>query len=255
MIPRPPPSVRRVGFTLVELLVVIGIIAVLISILMPALSKAREQAVRVKCLSNLRQVHMYFTLYSASSKGVVPIGYKDVKASDYNWVNSTTPRKPQAFGWLFLSDAQVQPEVFFCPAETNTMRQYEGEDNRLPAAQNPLIPQGLLRSGFGSRPTTPWSSGSTSLPLSKLPKLAQLRNLAMFGDSPQTVASLNGRHVKGVNVLYAGGDAHWIDRSVFIENLKRAEAAGSWTGAADNYYLSSALDDTATGIWADFDRN
>ncbi len=65
---------RHRGFTLVELLVVIGIIAVLIGILMPALSKARSQSRMTQCLSNLRQLATANATYAAEFKGwYVPI--------------------------------------------------------------------------------------------------------------------------------------------------------------------------------------
>jgi prepilin-type N-terminal cleavage/methylation domain-containing protein len=74
------------GFTLVELLVVIGIIALLIAILLPALSRAREAANRVKCLANERSMVQAAYLHAHEHQGYMPLGGFQGAA----WLNITT---------------------------------------------------------------------------------------------------------------------------------------------------------------------
>ena len=95
---------RRHAFTLVELLVVIGIIALLISILLPSLGRAREAANTVKCLSNLRQASMALQNWFADKKGEpLPTGAGGMTIfttlSDNNYLNLTT-----------------NPAIQFCPS-------------------------------------------------------------------------------------------------------------------------------------------
>src|SRR3954451_14764932 len=83
-----PAGSRRVwrgGFTLVELLVVIGIIALLVSILLPTLNKARESARRTKCLANLRSIGQLVNIYANQNKGVMPIGFSNDTGAPSVW--------------------------------------------------------------------------------------------------------------------------------------------------------------------------
>lgn len=104
---------RHRAFTLVELLVVIGVIAVLISILLPVLGRAREAARTVACLSNQRQIGMAFSLYvQGVGKGYPPIRNRST-------VYGTTYGRPT---WdMALLELIRAPQVFWCPADVNAI--------------------------------------------------------------------------------------------------------------------------------------
>jgi prepilin-type N-terminal cleavage/methylation domain-containing protein/prepilin-type processing-associated H-X9-DG protein len=112
---RPIPTARpAAGFTLVELLVVIGMIAVLIALLLPALSGARGAAMSVQCLSNLRQIGTASLAYSSDYNGyILPAGYRtDAAPNAENWATLLVR------GHYVNADSN-NPGVFHCPEGWN----------------------------------------------------------------------------------------------------------------------------------------
>jgi prepilin-type N-terminal cleavage/methylation domain-containing protein/prepilin-type processing-associated H-X9-DG protein len=108
------------GFTLVELLVVIGIIALLIAILLPALQQAREAGNSTACLSNMRQIGVAMQIYATENKGRWLPGYQFPEATA-TWPSTMAP--PYYFVWLPGKYLNQSPNVFTCPSD-------EGRFNR-----------------------------------------------------------------------------------------------------------------------------
>ena len=227
---------RHRGFTLVELLVVLGIITVLIAILVPTLSGARKSAQRTACLSNMRQLGNSLTLFTIEHRGYLPkawyndgINYGDMSSERWGY------RDPM-WGWDYVLQRYIRnKDVFRCPSD-------EGGTTR-----------GLWNDGYAGLPDKPdadnipasyrmnlsdYVSWGIALKIFKIPKPAQAiyllegtPGLPVPMDNWHHVATWEGigptsagghvgknytqnvaynRHNKGANYVFADGHAEWM---------------------------------------------
>lgn len=192
---------KKRGFTLVELLVVIGIIAVLISILLPALNRARASANTVKCLANLRSIGQSIMIYTNQHKGTLPYGRWDASSAVpdgtithqdgptvSDWTTLLIGRVTGKSGGITYTDAQAAgaqySQVYTCPSAVEGTR--EPLYYRLHYASHPRLMPDLDEADQAY----PAANRPLMKPY-KISKIAQSAEIALIWDASQKLGNLS----------------------------------------------------------------
>ncbi|MGA2584437.1 MAG: type II secretion system protein [Tepidisphaeraceae bacterium] len=176
---------RRKGFTLVELLVVIGIIAVLISILLPALGKAREQANAIKCASNLRAIGQGIANYLTDYRNVFPPSNFYVGLTIVNGVQ--LPAKPTQ-GYVHWSSFLYGDHPLFSQSDPSLLSSHGWQIFQCPDLDNGGLPPANTYPGNSDGLANEAGPGVIDL---QAPRMSYMLNEAL---TPRSIFTVNFRN-------------------------------------------------------------
>ena len=245
------------GFTLVELLVVIGIISLLISVLLPALRKARESANAVSCSSNMRQLMQAFIMFSIEEKNHLPGGYYDLDA----FIIHTDPDRGD---WLmgktygFLNAPQEgtiyrylnNPNVYRCPslppapqsfAESNGRFDYSYPVSFGGAKVTNVKMQARYSLPNGTYDTAPY----TPILIEEHPRYHQ--NTWSVEGGHGSIDRIADTHRKGGHYATIDGSVHWYQAVHKIGNTDHGVEAQRWESRAPSGSWKSCSADAFVG--------
>jgi prepilin-type N-terminal cleavage/methylation domain-containing protein/prepilin-type processing-associated H-X9-DG protein len=270
----------RFAFTLVELLVVIGIIAILIAMLLPALKKARMQAQSIACLSNMRQTYLEMQMYANQNNNFIPIGYiySDQSESNVVWMATYQFSHDGNFGgftclgWMYYNGFMTDPRAFFCPSTSpnGLLPPYRASGSSVWPPGNVIGPYTFSSRGFSNhsfgigywvRPVANWApynydnQGSQSTPgKPNVPQLSKLKSCALLSEKMKWNGDpIQLPHGKGMNVVYADGSGEFVNSKAFLSDLTLAQVQTQ----VNNYMLTGSglyrAYPASKGVWADLD--
>ncbi|HEV7301280.1 MAG TPA: prepilin-type N-terminal cleavage/methylation domain-containing protein [Tepidisphaeraceae bacterium] len=210
---------RAAGFTLVELLVVSGIIALLIAILLPTLSKARAAAQTVVCASNLRQFGLAINLYATRFNGALPWGgpqpsYEGAVGADGNaFAGSFTG----LYFRPYVSGTGPDPSrstIWSCPADNrSSLPNFNGRSYICARTENPTPPwPRVSRFKRPAQRTILWDTIRSAYPYAQMNSVTNpfwYRSGPPY-DTATSFPALENRHQRGGNFLFLDGHAERV---------------------------------------------
>ena len=206
---------RRLGFTLIEILVVVAIIGIIAAILFPVFARAREKARQTTCVSNLKQLGMAVAMYSGDNDDVLPnlTGGDPGDGITSGWVYYTGFETPQGTTKFDVTRGSIYPyvknkQVYICPDDS------VGERNGLSYAMNDCvdkIPSPFLGLDTG-RPLGAFASPSSILLIGEegTENGNQSTNDGGLGHATDT---FSGRHDNGSDMLFLDFHVKWYQYS------------------------------------------
>lgn len=257
----------RQGFTLVELLVVIGIIAVLISILLPTLGRVRKQGESIKCQSNLRQLGMATAMYVGAHKNTLPYPTTTFGESAM-WFSALDPYLTTAAGrsgttGVAATRSYAQYKQCVVWSVDANARLSGAQDNLWEFARTYKMNSFLRKNNLSPRrsPTNPANTttysplritdvkdssgvvyigdGLSIADVGEIPSLFESGQFSMEVNDPQNWATPALRHMGGANILFVDGHVEHVKLKATIEKRLRDQQTvrvPTWEGE----YLDSS---------------